>query len=162
MVVIRSPAAKADHSRWLAAVAGGVHGRNADAGAASTVSCAPLTVIFAPSMASTARTPLSLRSRARSALVTPPGTEAMTSGTTRRVGVAPAGGPAAGTASACPGPRPRPLTRRPLAVVLAATTARAWPLSSPPDPSWPPLSKARVTATAALTATSPARGGGWQ
>ena len=37
-VVTRSPAWKADHIRWLAAVAGGVHGRSAAAGAASTVS----------------------------------------------------------------------------------------------------------------------------
>ena len=49
-VVIRSPAWKSDHSRGLAAVAGGVHGRSAAAGAASTVSRAPLTVIRAPSI----------------------------------------------------------------------------------------------------------------
>ena len=52
-VVIRSPAAKSDQTCESPAVAGGVHGRSADASAASTVSCAPLTVIFAPSMAST-------------------------------------------------------------------------------------------------------------
>ncbi len=87
-LVIRSPAAKPDQTAGLLAVAGGSHGRSAAASAASTVSCAPLTEIFAPSMASTARTPRSLRSRFRSAAVTPPGTEAMTSGTTRR-GVSP-------------------------------------------------------------------------
>ena len=89
-MVIRCPPAKADHIRWLAAVAGGVHGRSAAAGAASTVSRTPLTVIRAPSTASTARTPASFLILARSAAFTPPGTEAMTSGTTRRVGVAPA------------------------------------------------------------------------
>ena len=56
MVVIRSPAAKSDHTWGSLAVAGGVHGRSADSAAASTVSWAPLTVIFAPSMASTTPT----------------------------------------------------------------------------------------------------------
>ena len=36
--VITSPAAKSDHTRGSLAVAGGVHGRSADAAAASTVS----------------------------------------------------------------------------------------------------------------------------
>src|SRR5579871_173858 len=89
-VVIRSPAWKADHNAALAAVAGGVHGRSAAAGAASTVISVPLTVIRAPSMASTARTPLISLILARSAAATPPGTEAITSGTTRCVGVPPA------------------------------------------------------------------------
>ena len=89
-LVIRSPAWKADHTRWLDAVVGGVHGRSAAAGAASTVRRTPLTVIRAPSMASTARTPPSFLSLPRSAWVSPPGTEAITSGTTRCVALAPA------------------------------------------------------------------------
>ena len=87
--MISCPARKADHTGALVAVVGGVQGRKAPSGAASTVSCFPLTVIRAPSMASTARTPTIAEILARSALVTPPGTEAMTSGTTRRVGVPP-------------------------------------------------------------------------
>src|SRR5262249_12777705 len=71
-------------------VAGGVHGRSVASGAASTVSRAPLTVIWAPSMASTARTPPSRLIRSRSAPVSPPDTEAITSGTIRRVADSPA------------------------------------------------------------------------
>ena len=89
-MVIRSPAAKSDQTRWLTAVSGGVHGRSAAAGAPSTVSCVPFTVIRAPEMASTVLTWLSFLSLATSAWVTPPGTAAMTSGTTRRGTDAPA------------------------------------------------------------------------
>src|SRR5215472_7073801 len=88
-VVIRSPAAKADHTARLAAVSGGVHGRSALAGALSTVSGLPLTVIRAPAMGSTALTWLSFLILARSAWVAPPGTAAMTSGTTSRGAAAP-------------------------------------------------------------------------
>ena len=170
-LVIRSPAAKPDQTRASPAVVGGSHGRSADALAASTVSCAPLTEIFAPSMASTARTPGSLRSRFRSAAVTPPGTEAMTSGTTRWGVVAP-------VRVAC-GSAPRvPLPVAPLLVVpraaeavglavaaalaaaLALTLAalastRAAPVSAPADGAAPPERAATVAATAAQTATSP-------
>src|SRR5215470_9991809 len=88
-VVIRSPAAKLDHTARLAAVAGGVHGRSALAGALSTVSGLPLTVIRAPAMGSTVLTWLSFLILARSAWVAPPGTAAMTSGTTSRGAAAP-------------------------------------------------------------------------
>ena len=89
-VVTRSPAANSDHTCRLAAVAGGIHGRSAAAGAPSTVSGLPLTVIRAPSMGSTARTWPSFLTLARSAAVTPPGAAAMMSGTTRRGTAAPA------------------------------------------------------------------------
>src|SRR5262245_14750732 len=109
-VVIRSPAAKPDHTARLAAVAGGVHGRSALAGALSTVSGLPLTVIRAPAMGSTALTWLSFLILARSALVAPPGTAAMTSGTTSRGAAAPvrssalAGSGARGTSGAFAAP----------------------------------------------------------
>src|SRR6516165_11352315 len=97
---MRSPAANRDHTCWLAAVAGGVHGRSAAAGAPSTVRGLPFTVIRAPAMGSTARTWLSLLILARSARVTPPGTAAMTSGTMRRGTALPAAEAALGEALA--------------------------------------------------------------
>ncbi len=152
VVVIRSPAAKSVHTAVSAAVSGGVHGRSAAAGAASTVSGAPLTVIRAPSTASTARTPLSRRSRARSDGETPPGTEAMTSPTISRVVT-----PVRLTASAA---RPK-----------AAPTGETGPDGMIPEDNMvpgetalddtgaalpgAPLSAATVAATAAQIATSP-------
>src|SRR5580693_9281066 len=142
--VITSPAAKSDHTRWSLAVAGGVHGRSADAAAASTVSGRPLTVIFAPSMASTARTPLSLRSRARSAAVTPPGTEAMTSGTIRP-------GVVAQVRVARDVESPAAAAGLALAAALAVAAAG----SAPADGGGPLESAATTAATTAQTATSP-------
>ena len=177
-VVMRSPAANRDHTCWLAAVAGGVHGRSAAAGAPSTVSGLPFTVIRAPSMGSTARTWLSFLILARSAGVTPPGTAAMTSGTTRRGTAAPAAEAALGEAlpaaealaagavpAATPtrGARPRQAQRR-RDVARAGQAggarrggrggprrARADPFAGP----WQPLNAAIQLATATLTATRP-------
>ena len=152
-VVTRSPSAKSDHSCVSLAVAGGVHGRNADSAAASTVSWRPLTVIFAPSIASTERTPPSLRSRARSAAVTPPGAEAITSGTIRRGVVAPARLACdAGSLEPVPSPAAPALV---LAAALAAALAVAAAGSAPADGGGPPESAATTAATAAQTATSP-------
>src|SRR5215472_1943799 len=97
---MRSPAANRDHTCWPAAVAGGVHGRSAAAGAPRTVRGLPFTVIRAPATGSTARTWLSFLILARSARVTPPGTAAMTSGTMRRGMAAPAAEAALGEALA--------------------------------------------------------------
>jgi hypothetical protein len=80
------------------------------------VSGLPLTVIRAPAMGSTTLTWLSFRSLDRSAEVTPPGTAAMTSGTTRRGTDAPA-------ADLCCAPAGT--------VELAGTAVLGWPGSPP-------------------------------
>jgi hypothetical protein len=133
----------------------------------------PLTVILAPSMASTVRTPGSARSRRRSAAVTPPGTEAMTSGTISRgmvapvsvAGDAPPGVPlpavpavSAGDACLAVLAAADALAVAALAVgalAVGALAARGEPVSAPADDAGPPESAATVTATAAQTATSP-------
>ena len=97
-------------------------------------------------MASTARTPLSLRSRARSAAVTPPGTEAITSGTISRGVVAP-------VRVACDVGSPAGRRARPLALAAALAVAAAG--SAPADGAGPPESAATRAAMAAQTATSP-------
>src|SRR5580693_3460019 len=144
-LVIRSPAWKADHARWLDAVVGGVHGRSAAAGAASTVSRTPLTVIRAPSMASTARTPPSFLSLPRSAWVSPPGTEAITSGTSRCVALAPA---SPGSVGAVPAGSP-PADSPPAGTIRPFNASAAVPSAVPPAAAAPP--EAPVPADAVLT-----------
>ena len=103
-----------------------------------------MTLIFAPSMASTDRTPPSLRSRARSAAVTPPGTEAMTSGTIRP-------GVVAQVRVACDVGSPAAAAGLALAAALPVAAAG----SAPADGGGPPENAATRAATAAQTATSP-------
>ena len=77
-----SPLSKADHTDWLTAVDGAIQVWMADFVAPSTVSCLPFTLIRAPETVATSRTWESLSIFVTSAAVTPPGTDAITSGTT--------------------------------------------------------------------------------
>src|SRR6516225_232726 len=75
------PLARSDQTAAEAAVASGVHGRNACGETPSTLALWPLTVTFPPSTGRTAVTPPSLLISASCAEVIPPGTAAIRSGT---------------------------------------------------------------------------------
>src|SRR6516162_10692754 len=148
---MRSPAANRDHTCWLAAVAGGVHGRSAAAGAPSTVNGLPFTVIRAPAMGSTERTWLSFLILARSARVRPPGTAAMTSGTMRRGTAVPAAEAVAAGRLSGAAARSDPVRLAAPGGVAAAWWRAVAPVTAPGLP----VSAPTVPATAMLAATRP-------
>src|SRR5262249_5765814 len=70
---MKPPPASATHSRWLEAVASGVHDRYCSAFTPITLTCRPRTLMAAPSTASTSLTPRTFRSAAAWAALRPCG-----------------------------------------------------------------------------------------